>query len=96
MKNIIFVSLIALIVALIYQSIVPYGGMHLMHYSFFQSNITIYILGGLLLVVVVVFLIDFSKVKKSPPIDLLDQRLASGEITIEEYQRIKSIINGGV
>ena len=34
-----------------------------------------------------------SNIKSNKPLDILDERLAKGEITEEEYKRIKSILN---
>ena len=55
-----------------------------------------------IIVLAIVFYINYRMVKKkdlisniksNKPLDILDERLAKGEITEEEYKRIKSILN---
>lgn len=94
MKNILVVGLVAIIVFALTRMITPYSGMHMMHNFYYYNNVVIY---GLALVVVVIGVTYIASTYKnsSSPMKILDQRLAEGEISIEEYQKIRDYIQRG-
>ncbi len=93
MKNILIVLGVGAVIVLLTQFLTPYGGMHMMHNFYNYNNIVVYLLAAVIVIIVVLFIFE-SKNSKTNSNKILDNRLASGEISIEEYERVKRAIGG--
>jgi uncharacterized membrane protein len=94
MKSLIVVISGGVLIVLLTRLITPYGGMYMMHNFSLYNNITVYVLGIVILVVVIYFLMILNKKSNSGAITILDKRLADGEISIEEYENIRRVLKG--
>ena len=92
MKNILIVIFGIVVILLLSRLITPYGGMYMMHNFNLYINLLIYLF-GFLIVVIVSYALFLQKDKKtSPPLEVLNKRLAKGEISLEEYEKIREVL----
>ena len=94
MKNLVIVLSGVFLIVLLAQYITPSGGMYMMHNFSMYNNITVYLLGFMVIVVVAYLLYELNKKKYSHPMKILDEKLANGKISIEEYEKIRKILSG--
>ena len=78
----------------------PGGWGHMMHYGFGFGGMFMWIVPLIVIGLLVYFIVQAQKTKGSPPtqneshLDILKRRYAKGEITKEEYERMKNDLEG--
>lgn len=92
MKNILVVIFGIVVILLLSRLITPHGGMYMMHNFSLYINLLIYMFGFLIVVIISYTLFLQKNKKTSPPLDILDKRLAEGKISLEEYERIRDVL----
>jgi putative membrane protein len=74
----------------------PYGWGHMMHYGFGYGGMFMWIIFLIVIGLLVYFFVQTQKTKGQTPLqgeshlDILKKRYAKGEITKEEYERMKN------
>jgi putative membrane protein len=78
----------------------PYGWGHMMHYGFGYGGMFMWIIFLIVIGLLVYFIVQGQKTKgqtptqNESPMDILKRRYAKGEITREEYERMKKDLEG--